>query len=287
MIGNLRTFRVVLSVIGLALSWSIESRAQTQIEVRLDNNSPTGGVYLTPVWVGFHNGSFDSYDGGAASAPELERLAEDGNAGPLSSVFAADGTLVPTGATQAGTRVQGGLGAAPIGPGGFATALFDIDAAGANQYLSYASMVLASNDYFVANGNPFAIDLSSLAVAPIGTSFSLNIGEVGSVNDAGTEINDFATSAGNGLFPGLGGGQSGPNEGADQGGVIANVVGDPFAGFLNAPGGFDFGPLNFNDSALYTDGIGTITITVVPEPASWSLGLLACLGLWRRGRRVM
>ena len=30
-----------------------------------------------PFWVALHNGVFDSYDGGAPSSPELERIAED------------------------------------------------------------------------------------------------------------------------------------------------------------------------------------------------------------------
>ena len=52
-----------------------------------------------------------------------------------------------------------------------------------------------------------------------------------SAYDAGTEINDFATSAGNGLFPGLGGGQMGPNQGADENGVVTTVSGDPYPGW--------------------------------------------------------
>lgn len=35
-----------------------------QVEVTVTSNAPTGGVYLTPLWVGFHDGSFDSYNGG-------------------------------------------------------------------------------------------------------------------------------------------------------------------------------------------------------------------------------
>ena len=124
-----------------------------------------------------------------------------------------------------------------------------------------------------------AWDLASLSNAPIGTSISFDIGLAGTVNDAGTEINDFATSAGNGLFAGLGGGQSGPNEGANENGVNANVVGLPFDGFLNSPGGFDFDPLDFNNASLYSDGIGTISVGVVPEPSVAVLLAIATLGV--------
>jgi len=110
----------------------------------------------------------------------------------------------------------------------------------------------------------------------------------GTVNDAGTELNDFATSAGNSLF-GIAGGQSGPNEGVDQNGVNANVIGDPFAGFANLSNanGVDLTRLNFNDSTLYTNGIATVTVTAVPEPSGIALALLGLgsSGLLLRRRR--
>ncbi len=102
------------------------------LKVTITNIAPAGGLYLTPVWVGFHNGSFDSYDGGTASAAELEALAEDGNTGPLSGVFGTKGTLVATGTTQTGTRVQATLGGL-IAQGASAMGTFSVDTSGANQ----------------------------------------------------------------------------------------------------------------------------------------------------------
>ena len=58
------------------------------LNVSVTNNAPVGGVYLTPAWVGFHNGSFDSYDGGTPSSAGLQQLAEDGNTSGLSAEFA-------------------------------------------------------------------------------------------------------------------------------------------------------------------------------------------------------
>ena len=52
----------------------VTSQAIT-VKVTVTNNSPAGGVGLAPFWAGFHNGSFDSYDLGAAAAPALERWA--------------------------------------------------------------------------------------------------------------------------------------------------------------------------------------------------------------------
>lgn len=36
--------------------------AQTQVIVNIENLAPQQGTFLTPVWVGFHNGNFDIYD---------------------------------------------------------------------------------------------------------------------------------------------------------------------------------------------------------------------------------
>ena len=279
----------------------------------MTSNAPDGGVALTPVWVGFHDGSFDSYNGGLSSQPGLERLAEDGNfgdaatPGTLAGDFAANQTYVDNSSgtavsatvasSQVGTRVQGAIGTfdggpPPIQPGESASALFSLAADGSNQYFSYASMVLPSNDYYVANGNPLAWDISSVING--GSPLTFIIGAAGTVNDAGTEINDFVTAAPGGanlpgLFPGIGlpNGQSGPDTGADENGVNANVT-NPFGSFLNADG-VDLSQFQFNDTDLYPNGIATITISsvsAVPEPGSLSLlAMVAGCGTLIRRRK--
>ena len=265
------------AAVAAVISIAAAQASAISLKVTITNIAPTGGVYLTPVWIGFHNGSFDSYDGGTASAAELEALAEDGNTGPISGVFASGGTLVTTGTAQTGTRVQttfGGL----LAPGASVMGTFNVDNTGANQYFSYASMVLPSSDYYVANGNPLAHDLSGLTV---GSSTSFFIGAPGTVNDAGTEVNNFATSAGNGLF-GIAGGQSGANQGANEGGVNTNVT-SPFASFLNQPIGGVAPELNFNN---YQNGIAHVDVEAVPLPAPIAMmgAVMVGAGLFARRR---
>jgi hypothetical protein len=263
----------VAAVCGMAANNSFA--ASVQLQVTIQNNAPIGGVAITPVWVGFHDGSFDSYDSGSPASAELESLAELGMTGPISDLFAG---------TMSDGRVQGAIAnGGPLFAGGSATQEFTVDDAGANTYFSYASMVLPSNDFFVANGDPFAHSLSSLFNGTA-TTISFNIGAVGTVNDAGTEINDFLFSPGNGI----GGIPDGdPMGGADEGGVISNVIGDPFAGFLNNPG--TGAALNFNDLATYANGIATVTISVVPAPvplpAALPLAISAIGGLFAFARR--
>ena len=121
--------------------------------------------------------------GGLSSQPGLERIAEDGNPAVISADFLGgysyidDSGVTPVSdrvlSSQNGAdRVDGMVGGGPIGPGQSVSQNFTIDAMSANQYLSYVSMVIPSNDYFVANGNPIAHDLSALHDAEIGTSIS-------------------------------------------------------------------------------------------------------------------
>ena len=277
------------------VTWRTE--AAEQVRVTIQNNAPSGGVFITPVWVGFHDGSFDSYDGGLSSQPGLERLAEDGDSSQLSSDFGNGLTYIdtsggpPVSATVASSqpgaeRVQGGVGGGPLGPGATAFQDFLIDPSGINRYFSYASMVLPTSDYYVANGGPTAHDLQVLDGAPVGTTVSFNIGLPGGVNDAGTEVNDFDTSAGNPLISGLPAGQGGPNQGADENGVNLNVV-SAFAGFLNTPAGFlAANPnLDFNDNGLYPNGIASVTISVIPEPSGWILAGIGLVGVILRHRK--
>ncbi len=287
------------AVIALGMTVGQSAVASQLVEVTITNIAPTDGTAITPVWVGFHDGSFDSYNGGLTSQPGLERLAEDGNTMQISEDFANNLTYVSggmsttTASSQTGTRVQDTIGSMagppPLQPGESETRIFDIAVDGTNRYFSYASMILPSNDFFLANGNPLAHDLSSLYDGQGSVSFT--IGLPGTVNDAGTEAEDFYTAAPdlgglNALFPNAGfaapAGQSGPDEGpADPNNLIRNVVGDPYAGFANI-GGANLSGLDFNQ---FSNGIATITITAIPEPTSLALVGLGIVGLCGTVRR--
>lgn len=288
MINLLKNSKALLTVATVASVVTTASTAQAlTLKVEVESLAPDGGVALTPVWVGFHDGSFDVYNGGQASPEGLERIAEDGNPMVISADFLANRTYVQGGvsgvfaSSQMGTRVDGAVGGAPITAGTMAMSTLEVTPDVSNLYFSYTSMILPSNDYFLANGDPLAHSLSTL-FSGADTSISFEIGLPGSFRDAGTEVNDFNTSAGNGLFPGLPGGQTGPNQGADENGVITSVT-DSFANFQNRPTDFDtdFANLNFNNQTLYPNGIARVTITVesVPE-SSTTVGLMAIAGLF-------
>jgi len=243
-------FKTIIAAVIVLTSNVTQAQDSTTIRVTIENIAPDNGVVLTPVWVGFHNGNFDSYNGGLRSLPGLERLAEDGNNSLISAQFLdfdprrggytyidnsrrrPRSRLVRTGDLTDINRQDATLGAAPIRPGETVSRVFELRNDGSNNYFSYASMVLPTNDFFIANGNPLAHSIAGLLESGGETSFFIGTPE-GGVNDAGTEREDFNFSAGNGLFAGrnLPAGQARPNQGRRLRRAIANVEGNPFEDF--------------------------------------------------------
>ena len=164
------------------------AQSNPSVVVTVENAQPSRGVFLTPPWLGIHDGTFDTYDGGAlASIPlggnEIESLAEDGNNGPITATFDARLPNAP--------QVQGLPGpAGPLAPGDSASITFNVDPS-SDRYFSYASMIIPSNDFFIANGNPFAHQLFDDDGKFVGQNFVVSGDET---NDAGTEANDEIAS---------------------------------------------------------------------------------------------
>ncbi len=184
------------------------------VQVTIRNLAPINGSFLTPVWTGFHDGSFDLYNSGSPASSALERLAEDGDTSFLTALFSMSGA-----GTQQGT-LMGPMG--PIAPGQTATMSFNLNPlAMSSRYFSYASMVIPSNDAFIANGNPMALPVFNSMGQFLGGSFTV-LGSM--VLDAGTELNDEVPM--NTAFFG----QMAPNTGVTTNGVVM-----PHPGFI--PGG--------------------------------------------------
>ncbi len=182
----------------------------------MENLAPANGRFLTPVWIGVHDGTFDVFDSGSPASAELERLAEDGSVAPLSGLF--DGSAAGTvQSTVFGPTIP------PIAPGESSTITLAVDAGLAtSRYLSFASMVIPSNDAFVGNGGPLAHEI----IDGGGNFIDQQIMVMGSqVWDTGSEVND-ETPANTAFF-----GQAAPDTGVEEGGNVA------LHGGFNAPGG--------------------------------------------------
>lgn len=177
-----------------------------EVTVKVENLAPEMGTLQTPFWVALHDGTFDSYDRGEAASAALERLAEDGDTMPIAEAFAAEGD----GTDRVVASPDG-----PFAPGAMGEATFMVDPSVA-RYLSYASMVIPSNDAFVANGDPQAHELFDAD----GNPNDLEIVVMGSeVLDAGTEVNDEVPENTAALA------QAAPDTGETEGGVVSSHPG--------------------------------------------------------------
>lgn len=171
----------------------------TQLRVTITNTAPTGGTALTPFWLGFHDGSFDLFDGGQAASAGLEQIAEDG-----------DATGLGTELLEADADGQGFVAPGPNGPilaGDTAELIVDVDGA-SNGSFSFAAMILPSNDAFVGNGGE--IELFNDKGRFLGEQ-TITL-EGSDVYDAGTEVNTELDAA----FIN----QTAPNTGVDENGVV-------------------------------------------------------------------
>ena len=176
----------------------------------LPGTGSDGGL-LTPFFLATTNGSYDFFDVGSAASASLESLAEDGNTQPRIDAAIASGGV------GAATSTSGG----PIAPGDSRTVTFYATSTDQlTRYLSYASMVIPSNDAFIGNDDPLQLDLFDAdgnLITRVGNNAFIVTGD--DVYDAGTEVNDEAAAN----TPLLG--QSAPNTSTTENGVITQHPG--------------------------------------------------------------
>lgn len=229
---------------------------ETNVTVSIENLAPESGTFLTPVWVGFHNGEFDTYDRGRPASPGLESLAEDGATEGISAEFLASEKGTVDGTLPGLDGVEG-----PIDPGEIVSQTFTVDSEDPNsRFLNYASMVLPSNDAFIANGDPEAIPVFDESGNFIGADFIV-YGD--STLDAGTEVNDEAESS-TAFF-----GQTAPNTGETEGGVVELHPGFIEDGRILSEDGSDENAVAAFTSADFTEPgyeIARISIRNTDEP---------------------
>lgn len=255
-----------------ALSLTGTLASATNVEITYENFSQEGGVWNTPLFLGFHNGSFDTADLMVAASSSVELIAEEG----LPDDLLSDISMVP----GSKSAVLVGDDAPMVGPG----VLFNPGSSNSlvihldpmtNRYLSFASMILPSNDAFIGNLNPTAYDLFNIA-GDFNDGFEIDIYGF-DVWDAGTEENDAMGAP----FSAIGG-TSTPT----IGGVVSRHLDLDMS---QNPGLSNFiGTQLANGNTLdYTFGekkrIGRITARSVPDTASMAglLSLVFLLGFHR------
>lgn len=189
-----RTIAAGLAVPALVTATAAVAIAQDGGRFEITVTNLTRGQQFTPILVASHRAGPQLFELGQPASPELAILAEEGNTAPLAAVLAG----LPT---VRDVATSGGL----LGPGQSVTVTVQAD--GGADHVSVASMLIPTNDGFLAlNGVP----------APRGdrpvTFYS-------PAYDAGSERNDETCASIPGPFfaecggPGTGGQPAGGEEG--------------------------------------------------------------------------
>jgi hypothetical protein len=125
---------------------SIEVLEPVKVRVTVENLAPANSLSFAPLQVGFHDGTYDYFDAGMPATPAAISIAEGGSGSAFFPAFmeaqpdAVLGSVLP-------------MPAGPLLPGASGMAEFTLDRV-RNRYVTFGSMAVPSNDYFVGNDEP-------------------------------------------------------------------------------------------------------------------------------------
>lgn len=256
------TLTPIIALAGCALSATPALGQPVEVRVTVENLAPTNSVAFAPLRIGFNNGTYDSFDNGAAASQAIISIAEGGSGNDW---FPAFGAADPT--ATLGTVVPDPAG--PLLPGGTGSGIFTVDPS-VNQFFTFGAMVVPSNDYFIGNDSPTAYQLFDGS----GNLQISSISQFGSdVWDAGSEVDGPFGAA---FLQG-----SSNDDHIDENGVVGFDFADldVFNGLTTAAG------YTFDRQFGASDEIYRISFEIVPAPASAALLGLGGLA-WARRRRA-
>jgi hypothetical protein len=239
----------------IVLAWPLiaaTSASGGEIQISVTNNQPTGGFALSTVWVGLHDGTFSTFSSGATASPALEAVAELGDSTMLKAAFTGHG-------------VQTTVGATPNLPGTTVSTVLNVLNPGASQFLSFAAMVVPSNDLFMGNADPKALQIFDAAGNFLGPKTIQIFGA--NVWDAGTEVDNINSGAAFVV------GDNATDHVAENGTVSPVFGGNTdLTSYLNSILGVAT-PAGYDISHVISPGdlVATISISAVPEPSAMIL----------------
>lgn len=264
---NKRAVTNAAMIVALPLCMALPASADLSVQVTVENlASDAGGTFFTPMWLGFHSGDFDTFNAGSAATPQLQAVAEGGDTSGLNTLFGSAGGRMST------TLVApGGPGPGIYAPGSSAVTVLTLNEVN-NRYFSYASMLVPSNDAFIGNDAPDAIELFDGSGTFNGSATFTIFGA--DVWDAGTEQNDTMGAP----FSAIGGTSTPTLDTIALHSGLGNFVGSTTGSGQVLSSAFDF------DDAT---PLARVTFAAVPEPSSIVLlvaGAGAMVVMRRRSR---
>lgn len=232
------------------------------VRVTIENLSAADSVALSPFTLAAHDGTFDAFDSGSTASAGVEDVAELGDGTNLISEVS---TAQPSAVTDTLIATSGGFGPGIFPPGASGSIVLSLDPA-MHRYLSYGSMVVPSNDAFLGNDSPTAVELFDAGGNFVATDFTLT---GSAIWDAGTETNQTTGAA---YIVG-----EDATLGTDEGGTIQAVnLATQFTPYLGSTT-----PLLETFSTVPGAGTAFVSFSFerVPEPSSATLACLALGGL--------
>ncbi len=265
--------RAIAALGALALGGALSPASATLVQVTVTNTAGDGGLALTPLYFGFHDGSVDLFDVGDAASDGVREIAETGDFSVLRDERVAQ-QADSVGGVALG--VDQGL-AGPIEPGESATFVVNLDAV-ANRFAFFAAMLLPSNDTFIGVDDPTRFALFDAAGQFLGPQ-TIDITGLFAY-DAGTEVNDASVTGGSAFVQGRD-----IAAGVDENGLIAAASSlDDFFGLTLANGAILNGDIDFlSDPANFL--FARIEISEVPIPPAFLLMGAGLLGVRFASRR--
>lgn len=204
-IVRLKNRGIIATSLAIASTIAMPAVAKAiSLKLTVENLGPAQGAIVTPVWFGFHDGSFNTFDPNAPASTGIEHIAEDGYTGLENRLpgfenlgIDVNNFVIPLENTISGLFANSNGGTQGIVsseenpffgffPGQSNSTVVNLNGdLTQNRFFSYAAMFFPSNDAFIADENPIEI------FDPEGNFLGADLIISGSqVWDAGTELND-------------------------------------------------------------------------------------------------